>query len=456
MLFAFRKAVFFLMQKKNITQRSCQKMANSCSDPVSELGSMVNEVDIDKYNSTRSVNKSDVVERQSCIVNSDICHKGSDQSGISEYSCSKSVHNFSETDKQSCVVNRVFCHNSLDSVSSHCGSLQLLADKHSNKVVTRYFYNHNVDRKTAEGLLARGSKVRVRPMVNICNKYPTRVFTRCHNDRVRTRSIQLGRASGTPPLPADHHIARHVVSDPSHNAIVVAPQNNRFIKGGVDIDNNSLNIKNESDALSENITSPVANNVTTTHSKVTYKELTEQNSVQKGGYNIGVNSDCALVTQDDGVSFIDMTRQDYCLLFDINNETSDLLNLLKAKDNWEKNVAYFQRTCSDFAFGFVPLNDMITNSQGHIGPAIIDPIQQHFIAKSFNAPNFLGARIPVSAQLNVDEWKCVFKDYWDQQLLQFIAFGFPLDFNRNSKLRSDGKIILQLLNILKIDLSGPT
>ena len=100
--------------------------------------------------------------------------------------------------------------------------------------------------------------------------------------------------------------------------------------------------------MSENITSPVANNVTTTCFKVTSKELTEKNSVQKGDYNIGVNSDCALVTQDDGVSFNGAARQDYCLLFDINSETSDLLNLLKAKDNWKKNVAFFQSTCSDF------------------------------------------------------------------------------------------------------------
>ena len=430
-----------------------KKRANSCSDPVGELGSMVNEVDSDKCTSSKSVYKSDVVERQACIGNSDICHKASEQSGISGYSCSKSVHNFSETDKQSCVVNRVFCHNSFDSVGSQCGSQQLLADKHSSKIVTRYFYNHNVNRKTAEGLLARCSKVRARPMVNICNKYPTRVFTRCHNHRVQTRSMQsekpqLGRASGTPPLSADHHSAKPVVSDTLCNAIVVAPKNNRFIKSGVDIQNNSPNIKNELGVVPENVTSPVANNVTTTCTKVAYKELTGQNSVQKGDYNIGENSDCTLVTQDDGVSINDAARQDYCLLFYINNETSDLLNLLKAKDNWKKNVAYFQRTCSDFnkwqsqtdfAFGFVPLNDMITNSQGHIGPAITDPIQQHFFAKSFNIPNFLGARIPVGTQLNVAEWKCVFKDYWDQQLLQLIEFGFPLDFNRNSKLRSDGK-----------------
>ena len=47
------------------------------------------------------------------------------------------------------------------------------------------------------------------------------------------------------------------------------------------------------------------------------------------------------------------------------------------------------------------------------------------------------ARIPVSSQLNVNVWKNELKDYWDQQLLQLIEFGFPLDFNRNCVLRHE-------------------
>ena len=43
-----------------------------------------------------------------------------------------------------------------------------------------------------------------------------------------------------------------------------------------------------------------------------------------------------------------------------------------------------------------------------------------------------------------------FKDYWDQQLLELIEFGFPLGFNRNCKLTSDGKITLLPANFLLI------
>ena len=49
-------------------------------------------------------------------------------------------------------------------------------------------------------------------------------------------------------------------------------------------------------------------------------------------------------------------------------------------------------------------------------------------------PNFLGARIPLESQLNIPKWKVELKDYWDQQLLQFLEYGFPLGFNRSCKL----------------------
>ena len=46
----------------------------------------------------------------------------------------------------------------------------------------------------------------------------------------------------------------------------------------------------------------------------------------------------------------------------------------------------------------------------------------------------MGARIPVDNQLNVEEWKRLLENYWDQQLLQFLEFGFPVGFNRNCPL----------------------
>ena len=45
---------------------------------------------------------------------------------------------------------------------------------------------------------------------------------------------------------------------------------------------------------------------------------------------------------------------------------------------------------------------MVGNNQGHIGVKVPDPIAQHFAVKAYGVPNFLGARIPVASQLNVN------------------------------------------------------
>ena len=49
-------------------------------------------------------------------------------------------------------------------------------------------------------------------------------------------------------------------------------------------------------------------------------------------------------------------------------------------------------------------------------------------------PNFLGMSIPVKTNLNVSNWRKSLCDYFDQQLPNFIVFGFLLDFDRNVSL----------------------
>ena len=39
----------------------------------------------------------------------------------------------------------------------------------------------------------------------------------------------------------------------------------------------------------------------------------------------------------------------------------------------------------------------------------------------------------------LEEWQKVLDGYWDTQLIDFLRFGFPLDFNRNSILKCDNK-----------------
>ena len=44
--------------------------------------------------------------------------------------------------------------------------------------------------------------------------------------------------------------------------------------------------------------------------------------------------------------------------------------------------------------------------------------------------------IPVQSQMNPKAFRNFLQYYWDKQICDLIQFGFPLDFDRNSKLTS--------------------
>ena len=95
---------------------------------------------------------------------------------------------------------------------------------------------------------------------------------------------------------------------------------------------------------------------------------------------------------------------------------------------------------SKFNFGFVPLSDFIQvpNHEG-LKTDITDPSALHKLIKASGTYNFLGLKIPVHSQLNVDQWEKQLEGYWDIQLLDLIKYGFPMDLNRQSPLRWEGK-----------------
>ena len=55
--------------------------------------------------------------------------------------------------------------------------------------------------------------------------------------------------------------------------------------------------------------------------------------------------------------------------------------------------------------------------------------------KASGLPNFLGVRIPVATNLNIPTWRKYLCNYFDQQLVDLIEYGFPLDFDRTRKLK---------------------
>ena len=87
------------------------------------------------------------------------------------------------------------------------------------------------------------------------------------------------------------------------------------------------------------------------------------------------------------------------------------------------------------AFGCIPLT-AIKTYQGpvKIWNVIPDLVTAHTMVKASQLPNFLGLRIPVATNLNVPAWRKYLCNYFDQQLVDLIQYGFPLDFDRTRKL----------------------
>ena len=92
---------------------------------------------------------------------------------------------------------------------------------------------------------------------------------------------------------------------------------------------------------------------------------------------------------------------------------------------------------TSFDFGFIPLGDFISHSTTvQSNSMTLDPIDLYKIIKA-SGTNY--CRITVSSELKVDMWAQELEGYWDTQLVDFLRYGFPLDFNRNSKLRCEAK-----------------
>ena len=90
-------------------------------------------------------------------------------------------------------------------------------------------------------------------------------------------------------------------------------------------------------------------------------------------------------------------------------------------------------------FGFIPLGPLIppnTDKQIEEG---LDPIKLYDITRNEKTFNFLSSQVRVHSQLNPGVWEKLLANYWDQQLIYLIKYGFLVDFNRNSKLTAMDK-----------------
>ena len=88
-------------------------------------------------------------------------------------------------------------------------------------------------------------------------------------------------------------------------------------------------------------------------------------------------------------------------------------------------------------FSFLHLNNLMVYTGDEITWTKIPSIvEAHNIVRNSAKPNFMGARIPVSSQLNINAWKSHLVRYWDNQIVDLLQYGFPLDFDRSRQLQS--------------------
>ena len=133
-------------------------------------------------------------------------------------------------------------------------------------------------------------------------------------------------------------------------------------------------------------------------------------------------------------------------IFDINGLEDKYLNTilnrsyhLTSTPNCDAQSYEKWKAQSDFNFGFITMGEFrLSGSQEIHEMSHYCPIEAHLIAKQYQKPNYLGARLKADSQLNLNAWKMPLLDYWDKQLIDLLYFGFPLDFNRSSSLKWEG------------------
>ena len=67
---------------------------------------------------------------------------------------------------------------------------------------------------------------------------------------------------------------------------------------------------------------------------------------------------------------------------------------------------------------------------------ICDPLELHKLVKLFGCPNFLGARVPVVSNLNIDSWKFCLRDYWDTKQT-IVDLSWPKGQSVNDGVQKD-------------------
>ena len=311
--------------------------------------------------------------------------------------------------------------------SATCGSwgdhITGESDSGENPIVvsTRLFYNSKLNKREAQGLIARGNKRRLLRAGNIphSNKHRSghslRDIGKCKNKTTISKTMVYSRTPPNSAPPSTESGSRDnnggdlfpLVAPASENGVrickgVTTPQSSSFVSG-------------------HEITPFIDRVEVCDNAEPDVGSIVVDNS--KLCNNVPINVDT------------DTNARDKVLLFDINNTDDKYLNvtgkkrldeLLKIKGDTNIDLFNQWRKQSDFDFGFVPLSEFILPDRIDLGADNTgDPLEVYKRVKDSGKLNFMGCRIPVNSNLNISAWQEMLKEYWDVQLIELLKFGFP-------------------------------
>ena len=109
---------------------------------------------------------------------------------------------------------------------------------------------------------------------------------------------------------------------------------------------------------------------------------------------------------------------DYVYLYDVSN------SYRKRKRNIPDHIYQDKFLSSDYVncvqqngkdFGFLPLNNlMVYTGDDIVWSQVPNIVEAHTIVRNSKQPNFMGARIPVASQFNIQAWNSYLDQYWDK------------------------------------------
>ena len=276
-------------------------------------------------------------------------------------------------------------------------------------VISRMFTNSSFSSKTVNALMASGNKFRTLETMK----------NNCITDH-RMNVLSNSACNGVGQVKTKVFRNKEILSKNQNNDIECQKGGHRSVATGLETDQCP---QTRETVVSQKQCSNVSQSVT---------NINSHNSSDKGVQHASVTS-----------------NNSQALLFDINGIDEDkFVNTMCSKRvnrqircQAETNcVNYSKWKCQTaFDFGFTPLGDFVNpNTTLQSECSVDDPIELHKIIKSSGKYNYLGCRIPIKSQLKVDVWAQELEGYWDTQLLDFLTYGFPLDFNRESELRCEG------------------